>query len=161
MKKYTILGAIALVMLAFMAVPVMALGNSATLGASGTITQTLSISASQDIAFGSFILGDNRVDNGNIVVTSAFVPNWQVTTAMTDGYGFMRIGGGGVGTTALTNQLQEWNYLAGTPAWQPVQGLTFGGSASTSMTETFKQNVQIGDAPGSYSTVVTYTIAAV
>jgi len=156
-----IVGLIALIML--VAVPAMAIApSSSTLEATGTIVQTLSITAEKNIAFGNFVVGDNRQDNGNIVVTSAFVPTWRVTAATSDGYGYMRTGAGAPVTgTYLTNQLKEYNYLAPTPDWKNVQGLTFSGSASTSMTETFLQNVLIGDAPGKYSTVVTYTIAAV
>lgn len=152
-----IVGLIALIMLA---VPVMAdPSTSATITASGTIVQQLSISAEQSaINFGNFKVGDNRVDNGNIIVTSEFVPNWRVTAATTDGYGYMRIDGAASGTY-LTNKLQQYNYKSS--AWEPANGLTFSGSASTTMQETFLQNVLIGDTQGSYSTIVTYTIAAV
>jgi len=165
MKKYTILGAIALVMLAFMAVPVMAdaaPSTSATLSATGSITQTLSLTNSaQSFDFGAFKEGVNEKDSvGTLTVTSAFIPSWKVTAAMSDGYGYMRTGSGGATGPYLANKLQEYNYNAATPAWVDAHGLKFTGSSSTTMLESFQQTVLISDAPGSYSTVVTYTIAA-
>jgi spore coat protein U-like protein len=151
---------VGLIALAMLAVPAMAADSLTTaIQATGTVDQRLSISAEQNIDFGPFKVGDNRVDNGNIIVTSEFVPNWKVTAATTDGYGYMRIGGGGVGITALSSKLQQYNYKSS--AWEPAHGLTFGGSASTTMQETFLQNVLISDTPGAYSTMITYTISAV
>jgi len=153
-----IVGLIALTMLA---VPVMADVNltPAEITATGTVVQTLSISAeSTNIAFGDFKVGDNRIDAENIVVTSEFVPNWRVDAATTDGYGYMRINGAATGTY-LQNKLQQYNYK--TSAWESANDLTFSGSASTTMKETFLQKVLINDAPGAYGTVITYTIAAV
>jgi hypothetical protein len=154
-----IVGLIALIMLA---VPVMA-DTAATVSVSGGITQTLAISTdTTSVGFGQFTVGDNRVDTGTLTVTSEFIPHWTVTAATSDGYGYMRTGAGAPATgTYLTSKLQEYNWIGATPSWQDVQGLSFTGSASTSMTQTYKQNVIISDAPGNYSTVVTYTIAAV
>jgi hypothetical protein len=160
MKKYILLGVIALVMLVF-AAPVMA-GD--TVEITGGITQTLSISSDQAaVGFGQFHEGINELDNqGTLTVTSAFIPHWTVTAATSDGYGYMRTGiGAPVTGTYLTNPLEQYNYLAVVQGWETVQGLTFGGSASTSMPQAFRQNVLISDAPGTYSTIITYTIAAV
>jgi hypothetical protein len=161
MKKYVLMGVIALVMLVF-AAPVMA-ADAATVSVSGGITQTLAISTdTTSVGFGQFTLGDNRVDSGTLTVTSAFVPHWTVTAATSDGYGYMRTGSGAPVTgTYLASKLQEYNWLAVTPAWQDVQGLSFTGSASTSMIQTYMQNVLVSDTPGTYGTTVTYTIAAV
>lgn len=155
-----IVGLIALIMLA---VPVMADSTAATITINGSIEQTLTISTdAASVGFGAFTVGDNRVDTGTLTVTSEFIPNWQVTAATSDGYGYMRTGEGAPATgTYLTSKLQEYNWLGATPEWQDVQGLSFTGSSSTSMTQTYKQNVLISDAPGEYSTVITYTIAAV
>jgi hypothetical protein len=155
-----IVGLIALIMLA---IPVMATPTAAEVTVNGNIVQTLTISTdATSVGFGSFAVGDNRVDTGTLTITSAFIPNWQVTAATSDGYGYMRTGAGAPATgTYLTSKLQEYNWLGSTPTWQDVQGLSFTGSSSTSMTQTYKQNVLISDAPGDYSTVITYTIAAV
>lgn len=153
-----IMGLIALIMLA---VPVMAIdSSSATISATGEIVQTLSISTNvNSIDFGKFIVGDNFVNpspTGYLTVVSEFVPNWKVTASTSDGYGYMRTSTG----SYLTSKLQQNNFLNGN-AYVDVQGLNFSGSSSTQMAEVFKQNVLITDAPGSYSTVITYTIAAV
>jgi hypothetical protein len=54
----------------------------------------------------------------------------------------------------------QYNYKAASPNWEPANRLTFSGSASTTMPESFSQLVLIDDKPGSYSTVVTYTISS-
>jgi hypothetical protein len=129
----------------------------------GSITQTLSITSSADIAFNEFIEGTNTLTNvGTITITSAFVPHWEVVASTSDGEGFMRSGAGAPVTgTPLKNELKQYNYLAGSPSWENANGLTFSGSSSKTMPESFSQLITVNDAPGSYSTVVTYTISAV
>jgi hypothetical protein len=153
MKQYLLLGVIALVML--LAAPAMAAGT-ATIGATGSVVQTLSIESNiNTLAFSTFQLGDNMKNPaGTLTITSAFVPNgWKVNAAMTDGYGFMRRSD----NAFLTHQLLQYNYL-GSQTWEPVQGLTFGGTSSTTMLEAFNQIGADTDAVGDYSTTITYTI---
>lgn len=164
MKSVHFVGLIALVMLVLSVAPVMADSTTAAEPINGSVVQTLSIANNAPaLVFGNFVQGMNERDNiGTLAVTSNFVPHWTVTTVTADGYGYMRSGAGAPVTgTYLTTKLQEYNYLAGSPGWQDVQGMTFGGSASTTMQESFRQNVLITDVNGNYSTIVTYTIAAV
>jgi len=150
-----IVGLIALIMLA---VPVMA-DTTATVDVSGGITQTLAISTdTTSVGFGQFTVGDNRADTGTLTVTSAFVPNWTVVAATSDGEGYMRSGiGAPASGTPLLNKLMQYNYKSAT--WVPAHGLTFSGSSDYTMPESFSQLVLINDKQGTYSTVVTYTIA--
>lgn len=161
MKKYVLLGVIALIML--LAVPAAMADTSASINAQGNVQQTLSISSNlATLDFGTFQLGDNMKNPaGTLTITSAFVPNgWTVSAAATDGYGFMRVSPYTVGSQALTNPLLEYNYLAGTPAWVNVQGLTFKGTSSTTMLEAFNQVGADTDKVGTYGTTITYTIVA-
>lgn len=158
MKRIYLMGVIALLAMV-LAVPVMADNPSDSVVVNGSILQVLSIDSSiAELNFGDFTVGDNEEDNiGTLTITSEFIPSWTVTASMSDGYGHLRSGAGAPVTgTYLTNKLEQYNYQNST--WLPVQGFSFSGSASTSMSESFRQNVLITDLPGSYSTVITYTV---
>lgn len=126
----------------------------------GNIVQVLSIESSADIEFNDFDEKTNILTNaGTITIISAFIPNWTVLAATSDGEGYMRNGiGAPVSGTPLKNKLMQYNYKSS--AWEPANGLTFGGSSDYTMPESFSQLVLINDKPGTYSTVVTYTITA-
>ena len=157
MKTIGIVGAIALVML--LAVPAVMAQNTETMTANGAIapSYTFSLSGGPSFDFGTFAVGNNEKDAvGTLTVTSAW-QTWSVAAATTDASGKMMSG-----TTPLGSELQEYNYLAATPAWQNANEFSFTGpsTGTTSMTLSYLQPVSASDAVGTYQTTITYTITA-
>jgi hypothetical protein len=165
MKKYVLLGVIALVML--LAVPAAMAADATPLIASGSITQTLSITNNQPaMAFGEFALGDNEHDSVGTLTVDAYWTAWTVTTATSgtpanDGWMYANYG---AGPGYLTNPLEQYNY--NTATWGNVKAFTFSGvktttPSSTPMLESYRQKVIASDVPGNYAVQVIYTVTAV
>jgi hypothetical protein len=163
MKKYVLLGVIALVML--LAVPAaMAATTADPLIATGSITSTLAITNNQPaFDFGAFVLGINEKDSVGTLTVDAYWTAWTVTTSTSpanDGWMYDNNGGG---PGYLTKALEQYNY--GTSTWGNVKAFTFSGPKTTSanstpMLESYRQEIVAGDVPGVYKTTVTYTVTA-
>ena len=156
MKKYAILGMIALVML--LAVPAMAVGPSSdNVIVTGEITPYLTLTLSGSPTFPAMTVGEMLSDVKTCTVDTSVKYNVAVTAAggnyMTDG------------AKVLSQPFKLWDGAAGSPSVFSVLPYTTWDAGSTTGIHTrtiqFSQVITNADLAGSYSASVLFTATAV
>ena len=158
MKKYVLLGVIALVML--LAVPAAMAGDTTVL--SGSINSASSISVdAPTLSIGTMEIG-NTYDNTNnglktmVTVTQTATPSWTLNIKDISGQG-MDGHMWASGPKYLSNALQVWNTASS--SWQNVDGVSTpyinGVGTGVQILETdFSQKVASPDVAGAYQITV-------
>ena len=152
MKKYLLIGFVALVLI--LAFP-MTVSASSTTVVNGTVANTMSITLNNATqTFGTFIIGQNFLAGNGVNVTTSST-NWNVGVTATGGAlpGYMY-----AGTKNLQNpvnvSIDNSSWTSDMATWTPVTGVT----AGIFYTPIYiKQNVAATDTEGNYSITYTFT----